>query len=212
MQFLLDHLAAVVITGFLILVLGAISFRGQTTSIDSTQYFAQKQLLLDLVQFTERDFTNIGAGFNPAVDAVQAGDFDTSGTAACTGGGTQCSFFQFRARADSSDIAPSLIRYEWRQVGTHDLTAGTVPAYELRRMTGPVAGPANTLSGQSSGYITRFRLDFFAPAGTSVAPQVDSMRVVQVDVTAVSPLGISENVEQSQWTRTFRPVNLIRTN
>jgi hypothetical protein len=212
MQFLLDHIAAVVITGFIILILAAISFRGQTSSIDSVQYYAQKRNLLDLVQWTERDFTNIGAGVVPVTSAIQAGDLDTTGTAACAGAGMQCSYFQFRARADSSDAAPSLIRYEWEQVGTHELDAGTVPAYAVRRFLGPAAGPANNLSGQSAGYISAFRIDFFAKGGTPVAPEVDSMRVVRVDVKAVSPLGPTENIQQSQWTKVFRPVNLTRPN
>ena len=203
MQFLLDHIAAVVITGFIILILAAISFRGQTSSIDSVQYYAQKRNLLDLVQWTERDFTNIGAGVVPVTTSIQAGDFDTSGTV---------KYFQFRARADSSDAAPSLIRYEWEQVGTHELDAGTVPAYAVRRFLGPAAGPANNLSGQSAGYISAFRIDFFAKGGTPVAPEVDSMRVVRVDVKAVSPLGPTENIQQSQWTKVFRPVNLTRPN
>lgn len=197
MQFLLDHIAAVVITGFIILILGAVSFRGQSASIDSTQYYAQRRMLMDLVQFVERDFGNIGAGVNPASAVFTSIDFDTSGTD---------KYLQFQARPDSTDLVPSLIRYEWEQIGTLELQSGTVPALEVRRLTD--SNPA----GMSSGYITSFRVDFFAQGGTSVVPTVDSMRVVQVDVTAVSPLGRGNTIEQSRWTRVFRPVNLTRTN
>ena len=203
MQFLLDHIAAVVITGFIIFIIAAVSLRGQDTSIDSTQYYAQKRMLLDLVQFVERDFTNIGAGVNPVADIIQPGAFDTSGAT---------KFFQFRGRADSTDLFASIIRYEWDQVGTLELSSGTTPALRIRRLVTPLTPPGpQVVAGMSSGYITSFDIDFFAQGGTSVAPTVDSMRVVRVDITAVSPLGRGNNIEQSWWTKVFRPVNLTRT-
>lgn len=199
MQFLLDHLAAVVITGFVILILGTVSFRGQSASIDSTQYFAQKRMLLDLVQMVERDFSNIGSGGTAPGTAVIS--FDTLGTV---------KNFTFRARPDSIAVpnfiltAPSTIRYEWQQAGTVALRTGNVTTYTLRRLVD------GNLAGSSTGYITSFDIDFFAPGGTPVAATVDSMRVVRLDVAAVSPLGRGNNIEQSRWTKVFRPVNLTR--
>jgi hypothetical protein len=199
MQFLLDHIAAVVITGFIILILGAVSFRSQSASIDSTQYFAQKRMLLDLVQMAERDFANIGSGATAPGTAVIS--FDTSGTV---------KHFSFRARPDSIAVpnyilsAPSTIRYEWQEAGTAALRTGEVKTYTLRRLVD------GNLDGRSSGYITSFDLDFFAPGGTSVPATADSMRAIRLDVTAVSPLGRGNKIEQSTWTKVFRPVNLTR--
>ncbi len=199
MQFLLDHIAAVVITGIIILILGAISFRGQSVSIDSTQYFAQKRMLLDLVQMAERDFGNMGSGGTAPGAAVVS--FDTSGTV---------KYFSFRGRPDSIAVptyiqtAPNTIRYEWQEVGTAALSTGEAKTYTLRRLVD------GNLSGRSSGYITSFDLDFFAPGGTSVPPAADSMRVVRLDVTAISPLGRGNKIEESRWTKVFRPVNLTR--
>ncbi|MDX1740687.1 MAG: hypothetical protein R3178_05305, partial [Rhodothermales bacterium] len=189
MQFLLDHIAAVVITGFIILIIGAVSFRGQTASIDSTQYFAQKRMLLDLVQMAERDFTNIGSGGTPPGTAIIS--FDTSGTV---------KEFTFRARPDSIAVPnfiltpPSTIAYEWQEVGTLNLTTGSAKAYTVERKVDGV------VAGRSTGYITSFDIDFFAAGGTSVAATADSMRVIRLDVTAVSPLGRGNNIEQSRWT------------
>jgi hypothetical protein len=199
MQFLLDHIAAVVITGFIIFIIAAVSFRGQSASIDSTQYFAQKRMLLDLVQMAERDFGNIGSGGTAPGTAVIS--FDTTGPV---------KHFAFRARPDSIAVPdyiltpPSTIRYQWQEVGTLALNSGDVPAYTVERLVD------GTVAGRSSGYITSFDIDFFAAGGTPVAATVDSMRVIRLDVTAVSPLGRGNNIEQSRWTKVFRPVNLTR--
>ena len=157
MQFLLDHLAAVVITGFIILIIGAVSFRGQSASIDSTQYYAQKRMLLDLVQMAERDFSNIGSGSTSPGTAVIS--FDTTGA---------LKHFAFRARPDSIAVpnfiltAPSTIRYEWEEAGTVALTSGDTQAYTVRRLVD------GNLAGRSTGYITSFNIDFFAAGKADV--------------------------------------------
>ncbi len=194
MQMLLDHIAAVVISGIIILVLAVVTLGGKSSSIESTQYRAQKRMLLNLVEFLERDITNIGAGVSPVTGAIQS--FDTSAT---------IRFFQFLARPDSSQAAPSVIRYEWEPEATIDLKRGTVPTYTVRRLID------GTMDGRSTGNITSFRVDLLTADSTTVGAFSDT-RLVRLDVTAISPIGVTQEIQESRWTKMFRPVNFLRTN
>ena len=106
MQFLLDHIAAVLITTILLLVIMATQFAGQQTNIDATQYYDAKIRLLDLVQSVERDFTNIGSGLDSVKFAIQ--EFDTVSVPAR---------ITFAARTDSTIPGSQLVTYQWEETG-----------------------------------------------------------------------------------------------
>ncbi len=194
MQFLLDHLASVVITGILLLAILATQFRGQQASVDAVQYYDAKTRLLSLVQMIERDFTNIGSGVDSVKFAIT--ELDTVSVPA---------EFTFLARTDSTDSAAHTVTYQWEEEGDVTLKdKTTIPTYTVRRIID------GSISGTSTGAVTNFRIDLFTADSFIVAANYAATRFINVSVKSVSTLGTVAQVEQSAWNKSFRPVNLTR--
>ena len=194
MQFLLDHLASVVITGILLLAILATQFRGQQASVDAVQFYDAKTRLLSLVQMIERDFTNIGSGVDSVKFAIT--ELDTVSVPA---------EFTFLARTDSTDSAAHTVTYQWEEEGDVTLKdKTTIPTYTVRRIID------GSISGTSTGAVTNFRIDLFTADSFIVAANYAATRFINVSVKSVSTLGTVAQVEQSAWNKSFRPVNLTR--
>ena len=194
MQFLLDHIAAVLITSILLLVIMATQFAGQQTNIDATQYYDAKIRLLDLVQSVERDFTNIGSGLDSVKFAIQ--EFDTVSVPAR---------ITFAARTDSTIPGSQLVTYQWEETGSVRLKdQSTIPTYTVQRLID------GAISGTSAGAITGFRVDLLRADSISITTNFEDMRLVNVIMSTASTLGTNEQVEQSRWRKQFRPMNMTR--
>jgi len=194
MQFLLDHLAAVVIAGLLLLVIIATQFRGQQTGIDATQFYDTRTRLLDLVQSVERDFSNLGSGADSVQYAIQ--EFDTLSTPAR---------ISFVARTDSSDPSGHTVTYRWTATDSVQLKDLTMqPTYTVERLID------GNLSGQSIGSVTGFRVDLLTRDSLAVSSNFKQVRLINVLLSAASTLGTNAQIEQSSWRKQFRPMNLTR--
>ena len=193
MQVLIDHIAGVIIGGTVILLILAAQLKGSRASIESTQYYATKKGLFSLVESIERDFSNIGSGV--PFGGVVIDTLDTLGTVKA---------FAFRARSSQGDPAPHLFRYEWTEDGTEYLADGPTPTYKVeRKIDGAV-------TGQSSGMVISMRIDLLKGDSTNVGTTYSDTRQVNVHVTAISPIGVKKDFEQSRWSKAFRPANLTR--
>jgi len=194
MQFLLDHIAATMIAGLLLLVILATQFAGQQTNIDATQYYDAKIRLLDLVQSVERDFTNIGSGIDSVKSAIQ--EFDTLSVPA---------HISFAARTDSTIPDWQLVTYQWEETGSVTLKDySTIPTFTVQRLIN------GAVSGTSTGAITGFRVDLLRADSISITTNFEDMRLVNVIMSTASTLGTNEQVEQCQWRKQFRPMNMTR--
>jgi hypothetical protein len=194
MQFLLDHIAAVVISGIILLVIIATQYRGQQTNIDATQFYDSRIRLLDMVQSVERDFTNMGSG----VDSVQyaISSFDTLSSPATI------SFF---ARTDSTDFNPHTVTYQWESTDSLTLKDKTkIPTYTVKRLID------GNMSGQSVGAITGFRVDLLTRDSLAVNANFKDVRFVNVLLRVASTLGTNAQVEETNWRKQFRPMNMTR--
>lgn len=193
MQFLLDHIAAVMITGIILLVILATQYAGQQTNIDATQYYDVKTRMLDLVESIERDFTNLGSGIDSVKFAIQS--FDTTGVPAS---------ISFAARTDSTDPSAHIITYQWEVDGSVTLKDTTVSTFTVRRLIDGI------VSGMSTGSITLLRIDLLRADSLNVGVNYANTRLINVILRASSTLGTNEQVEQSSWRKQFRPVNMTR--
>ncbi len=193
MQTLIDHIAGVIIGGTVILLILASQLKGQKASIESTQYYATKAGLFSLVESIERDFSNIGSGVPHG--GVLIDTLDTTGTVKA---------FQFRARVAQADPAPHIFRYEWTEDGSANLSTGAVPLYRVERKVD------GAVTGQSNGMITSMRIDLLTSDSLDVGATYGLTRQLNVQLTAVSPIGVGEGFEQSRWSKVFRPANLTR--
>ena len=196
MQFLIDHITSIVIGAVLILIVAGVQLRGQNSSVDATQYSAAKTRLLDLAQMMERDFSNIGAGVSTAAMASAIQTFDTL---------SSTRVFAFYGRVDQADPDSHLIRYEW--VPTDSVTlknSQVVTTYQITRLVD------GAYTASSLPTVTQVRIDLMDADSNAVGGMYSNTRFVSVDITAVSPLGVGDEIEQPRWQRIFRPANLTR--
>jgi hypothetical protein len=131
MHVLLDHLAATVIGGTVILLLAVLAFRGQETAIDSTQYATAKTRVIDWARMVEQDLNNVGSGLKGADitngEAFEFTDFEGTGV------------FSFRiaaaAFASSSDASVTGVGRDGHYAAIGPAGGTRLVCYE-REMTG----------------------------------------------------------------------------
>jgi limonene-1,2-epoxide hydrolase len=193
-QFIIDHLTGVIVSAIVILIIATTQLRSRDASIDATQYAAAKTRVMAIAEAIERDFSNLGSGVDSVKYAIIG--FDTVSSPM---------FFEFVGQTVQGDPTPRTIRYQWQQSGYAQLAnAVTRPTYTIeRRINGVV-------SGTSMDTITGFEVDLMTADSNAVVTNYADTRIVGVLLTAVSPVGVSKEIEQTRWRRVFRPVNMLR--
>jgi hypothetical protein len=174
-----------------LLILLSLTYRGQDNTHDATMYYTAKTSMLSMAEWIEQDFKNIGSGHNPPSTSIIS--LDTTGAT---------KNFTFWAQVEQ-DSSARTVRYEWLQDGTADLDSATVPVYTVRRMID------GTITGWSNDTVTNFRIKLLQADSTNVTALTQT-RQVHVFVKAVSPLGVGDLIEETTWSKIFRPVNLTR--
>lgn len=199
MQFLLDHLSAIVVSGIVLLILLGVSLASQTSAVQAVQADARFAAADAIVDMLEGDLPNVGAGVAAGDDRILA----LEGTAALT------TAFEFSgAVGASATAAVERVRYELEEAGTVVVGQGaaqqTVPAYTLRRLVHD--GSAFRLSGASRSTVTAFTVRLLDAAGAPVGSPLDAARVAEVALATASPLGDGASV--SRWQRRFQLLNV----
>ncbi len=235
MQELIGHIAAVVIGATIILILAVIGWRGQHHSVSTVQYSAAKEGILDFAEIMEEDISNMGAGRTNATlkNPAGYGAFTGSTSYNVTTAPYSIEFYTWTNR--TSEISDTTnygnrVEYRWDSVGTAQVfepitgSYDTVPTYLIERYVN------GTADGSSIDTITDFQFVLYTAAGTELTPAailgnpllLNQVYTVEVSVRAVSPLGggdgyrdtqdsaLRYEVDQTRWSRMFRPVNLAR--
>ena len=194
MQFIIDHLTGVVISAIVILIIATTQFRSRDASIDATQYAAAKTRVLAIAEAVERDFSNLGSGVDSVKYAIMG--LDTTST---------IKFFQFAGQTVQGDPTVRTIRYQWSQTGSVYLANNAaIPTYTIeRRIDG-------NISGTSMSTVTGFEIDLMTADSSVVISNYADTRIIGVLLSAVSPLGVNTEIEQTRWRKVFRPVNMQR--
>ena len=207
------------IAGTVMLLLFTVQDRGQRASVDATQYRAAKIGTLNLVQMIEHDFRNIGATMH--YDENQARFvsnhwYETENGSGYVPNPMELSYaipapgltvdeegnhaFRFRAQVDR-DEPPKVVRYEWGPTG-ESVTLNDGTERDLYRVARYVDG---SLSGSSESMVTSMKVDLHAGAGSEIENAWDARRI-DVEISAVSPLGQGELIEQTLFRSSYRPV------
>ena len=235
MQELIGNIAATIIAGVILLILAVVAWSGQHHSVSSEQYSAAKQGVLDLVQVFEEDFSNMGAGRTNVTlkNPAGYGAFFSASSFNVTAAPFSVRFYAWTDRSTSIDPEVDYtnnVEYRWDATGTTQIydpptnTYVTVHTYTIERF---VNGTAN---GSSIDTITDVSISLYNSSGTELTPAainddaslLNQVYAVQISIRAVSPLGggqgyrdendaaLRHEVEETRWSRTFRPVNLAR--
>ena len=193
MQNIFAYLMATVVAGILLLAIFKIRIDGDETSVAVTQFRASKSGSLNVAAMIQRDFANIASNHPNFVLPL-----DSVFVAIDTVGSEQS--FSFRGQT-ARGAAPSLISYQWEEVGTTYLDTSYVPTYRLTRYVDGVN------SGGSTGGIVEFRLRFLREDGMAVANVINT-RQIEVELRSVSTLGKNKGTKGTRWSATIRPTAL----
>ena len=204
MQYIIDHVAAIVIGAALIFMLAALSMRANDSSIEAVQVDLGKSELRSLVDIMEQDFNNMGAGmvFPNTTSARRVIQEFGPGSGSDAG----YTVLRFWALQDASGtMNPVLVSYRWRQQGSTTLHNGTsVNLYEVERST-PGGGVASYENVTGFSVALTDRAFASVPAGSAT---LEEARYLDVDLGMVSPVGVEGLLEQTRWAKQFRPLNM----
>jgi hypothetical protein len=200
MQFLQDHVAAVIVAGVVVFLLAFAQVSGQEGAIDAVRFEAGRTSTDAIGEFVAQDLANIGAGVPSGSPRVHA----LSGSAPTT-------LFEFSgAVAPAASATVERVRYRLVPTDSVHVTIGGqthhLQGYELRREV------RNALSwqytGGSSGTLIDFRIELLAANGTSVGAAHESARTARVRFLAASPIAGGRRAGVTRWERLIPLYNL----
>lgn len=181
MQFIIDHMAAVVVASLVFLALLAINHRNQEATVDSVNYGALNEQALSFVDILKRDMRGVSYVETIVSEA-----------------GTGHSEFRFRAQIDTTDTTKVPITYRITKVGKRD----TLDLYQLQRFEryGGVDKPA----GASMVSLTDWKIEARNKSGEK-AINLSDVRRIYVRFRAVAPYRDDKTIGQTGWEATFQP-------
>lgn len=209
-QMILYTVAALIVM-VVFLILFRVQAEARESAIDATRYRAAKQDMLNFTAVMEQDFRNIGAYLywngtrlvgdvvDPAL-AIQPGAYDSNTTATPTQ-----YWFEFLAQTDTAST-PVTVRYEWEATGeTVQLNDGTVR--DLIRIDRYVAGALSGFTNTVTDFNLRMLPD--TSGGYVYLTNLHEMRLLHVGLKGISTLGKGEQVEETRYNVSYRPIPLI---
>ena len=196
MYIIYDHLIAVLIAGFIFLILVQVKMQGQETQVESVRFYAGHKHMINFVDTIKRDFQNIGSGLN----------FDDQMIVSYTWDETEKSF-AFLGRVDTTAGASvELIKYQLVEIPSNSSNCGTEQCYEVQRLVHD--GISYQLAGKSAESITGFEIQLYKGNGSPVGADLDETRQIFVQVAGISPLGQDDIIQKSRWQSRLYPANL----
>jgi len=202
MHAIIDHIAAVIIGATILLVLAVMSLKTQDGTIEALQVNLGKSELRQLIDQIEQDFNNMGSGMTYPNEDYANRTIRTFGTAS---GWTTLTFYGLQ---DDDAATPDtvLVTYRWRQNGTAVLADGTttVDLTEVQRVM-----PSGTTDSYHNvtGFTITLTDKTFATVPTGSANLHDA-RYLDIDLSMISPLGAEGLLQETRWSKQFRPINL----
>ncbi len=200
MQFLQDHLAAVIIAGVVVFLLAFVQVSGQEGAIDAVRFQAGRSSTDALGEFMVQDLANLGAGVPTGSERIHT----LTGTAPTT-------LFEFSgAVAPTANAVVERVRYRLVAIDSLDVNIGAeahaLQGYELRREV--LAGGSWQYTGGSASTLVDFRIDLLAANGTSVGAALQTARTARVRFVAASPLAGGRRAGVTRWERLVPLYNL----
>ncbi len=204
MHVIYDNLIAVLISGFLLLILVQLNRSGNEARVDSTRYYAGRIQATAFTETLQRDFRNIGSGVDAAQTMIDAFQWDSNDK-----------YIEFYTTVGSGAGAPvEQIRYEVENAPdcqtrvSRNATPDPIPCFRVDRSVWD--GTQFVKDGGSMDTLTEFEIELRDGNGTSVAGNLDDTREITLQMVAMSPLGEERIIKRMRWQTRFHPFNLTR--
>ena len=202
MHVIYDNLIAVLISGFLLLILVQLNRNGNQARVDTTRYYAGRAQATSFIETLQRDFRNIGSGVDATdamISAFQWDDVDK--------------FIEFYATIEPDPAPVKHIRY--KKVSAPDCEIldengepASTPCFQVVRFV--YDGTQWVEKGGSMETLTKFKIEIRDGNGANASGNPDDTREIAVQMVALSPLGEDGIIKRTRWQTQLRPTNLTR--
>ena len=189
MQFILDHISAILISTAVVLLVLSTQFNAQRAGVEQTIAYASKKQTLEMADYIEDELLLIGDGTTDLIVSVETND---------EGETTLFSFWR-----DDDDGTDMLVSYTLTETSTVEIDDETIQMYRMDRFEDGVA------SGGGSSTIEHFRITMLDENGSVTGSTTDA-RLLRVAIINVYPYGDSDDTYmfRNYWGITLRPMNL----
>lgn len=189
MQFLLDHIASILVSSAVLLLVIATNLGAQRAAVEETVAYAAKTQTLNLADFLEDDLLLIGDGTTDTIEDVTTNDDDQT---------TEFSFWR-----ENEMGVDMLVSYTLTETETVEIDGDSIQLYRLDRTENGVA------AGGGSSTLAQFQITMLNAAGNPTAG-IAAARLLRVRAVNVYPFGDADdmNLFRSYWGITVRPPNL----
>lgn len=189
MQFLLDHIASILVSGAVLLLVIATNLGAQRAAVEETVAYAAKVQTLNLADYLEDDLLLIGDGTSDTIEDVM------------TNGDGQTTEFSFWREDDMG--VDMLVSYTLTETDSVEIDDEWIQMYRLDRTENGVA------AGGGSSTLSQFQITMLNAAGNPTAG-VAAARLLRVRAVNVYPYGDPDDMDmfRSYWGITVRPPNL----
>lgn len=189
MQFLLDHIASILVSGAVLLLVIATNLSASRAAIEETVAYAAKVQTLTVADYIEDDLLLIGDGTTDTIEDVE------------TNAEGQTTLFSFWREDESG--TDMLVAYTLTETDTIEIDGDEIQLYRLDRTENGVA------AGGGSSTLESFQITMLNAAGNPAAG-VAAARLLRVRAINVYPFGDPDDMDmfRSYWGITVRPPNL----
>lgn len=189
MQFLLDHIASILVSSAVLLLVIATNLGAQRAAVEETVAYAAKTQTLNLADFLEDDLLLIGDGTTDTIEDVTTNDDDQT---------TEFSFWR-----ENEMGVDMLVSYTLTETETVEIDGDSIQLYRLDRTENGVA------AGGGSSTLAQFQITMLNAAGNPTAG-IAAARLLRIRAVNVYPFGDADdmNLFRSYWGITVRPPNL----
>ena len=165
------------------------------SSVDATQYYANRQHTLSFVETIERDMRNLGSGVDPVDPMIISYQWDATSK-----------IFEFVTLSDTTEYSlTAKVKYVVTPVDS--VADSDESHYQVSRWI--MSGGAYSQDGGSAPTLLNIEISLLDATGTQVAAgSIEDTRIIDVTIQATSPLGDENIVGVSTWQSRYRPTNL----
>lgn len=200
MQFLQDHLAALIVAAVVVFLLAFVQIGGQEGAIDAVRFQSGRTSTDQIGEFVTQDLANLGAGVplgSPRIHALN--------------GSAPTTLFEFSGAVAPAAAAPvQRIRYRLIPTDTMEVLVGgrrhVLPGHELRREV--LDSGTWRYTGGSSSVLVDFSIELLGQDGSPIGAAVETARTARVRFVAASPLAGGRRAGVTRWERLIPLFNL----
>ena len=208
MQFIFDHLSAIILSFAVLLILATTQIQAQRSGLEQTASYATKTKALSFGEWLEDDVLSIGENFGSNRFRFDAPVLDTLGNA------TRFMFFADDVDGVTSDTTRMMTRYDLESLGSVQRRGETINLFQVHRSTatspvtnGTAPVPPDedwVLDGHSMATLSSFEIGLLDRMGR-VTTDVERADFIRIKFSLIPQFPIEpEYLRELYWSTTLK--------